>query len=94
MKIKLDLYTNLIRDYLNNRISTKCFEYTYLKLFKEETREMSSEEYSIINGLFMDVEAFCDDPTLRDANDIDEHELRKRCQIAFKKLQSRNFMIL
>ena len=52
MKIKLDIYINLIRDYLNNKISARHFEYMYLKLFKEEIEEMTDQEYTILNNIF------------------------------------------
>lgn len=87
MRIDLESYAGLIRDYLSTKISVRCFEYIYLKLFKEEKREMKDEEHAILNELFMDVEAFCEDPELMDKYDIDECELRLRCKLALEKLK-------
>ncbi len=87
MKINIDSYIGFISDYLNNRISVQCFEYAYMKYFLEENCKMSSEEYLILNGLFMDVESFCSDPALIDEHDIDENELQKRCKFALENLQ-------
>lgn len=88
MKIDCGLYMNLICDYVAGKISAKCFEGAYLKAFIEEKREVTDEEYCLLNGLFMDVEAFCDDPTLiTHKEDIDEKELKRRCVIALRKLR-------
>ena len=87
MRVDIDSYIGLIRDYLDGGISSKCFEYIYLKTFIEEKRKMTNEEHSVLSGLFMDVEAFCDNPELIDENDIDEVELRRRCKVALERLR-------
>ena len=87
MKINLNSYIILISDFLSKKISAKCFEYAYLKLFREEKGTRSESEFQILNPLFLDVDAFCNDPELMDENDIGEEELRKQCKTALEKLQ-------
>lgn len=87
MRINLDSYINLISDFLSGKISAKCFECTYLKLFKEEKGERSELEFPILNALFLDVDEFCSDPELRDEHDIGEEELKNRCKIALEELK-------
>jgi len=87
MKINLNSYSQLIDDYLNDKVSTKHFEKTYLKTFIEETGKMTEKEYALLNGLFMDIEAFCDNPDLFDQYSIDESKLKNRCKVALEKLR-------
>jgi len=87
VRINLDSYINLISDFLSGKISAKCFEYTYLKLFKEEKGERSELEFPILNTLFLDVDDFCSDPALLDERDIGETELKGRCKVALEKLR-------
>ena len=88
MRIDMDSYIGLIRDYLSTKMSAKCFEYIYLKQFIEEKREKTDVEHDILHRLFMDVESFCDNPDLIDEDDIGEEELRKRCTVALEKLKN------
>lgn len=87
MKIDLEFYIGIIEDFLNKRIPPKCFEYIYLKLFLEGMGKPTSKEFAILNPLFMDVEAFCDNPELADKDDIGEKELRFSCKVALEKLR-------
>lgn len=87
MRINLNLYIEIIEGFLNKIISPKCFEYIYMKIFLKGPGEKTAEEFSILNGVFMDVEAFCDNPELMDKYSIDELELRKRCKVALEKLK-------
>lgn len=87
MKIDLNFYIGVIEDFLNKKISAKCFEHVYLKLFLEGKGKPTSEEFAVLNSLFMDVEAFCNNPELIDKDDIGEEELRKRGKIALEKLK-------
>ncbi len=87
MNVDLNLYISIINDFLNKKISSKCFEYIYLELFLTGEGKPSSEEYEVLNGLFMDVEAFCNDPSLIDEDDIGEAELRLSCEGYLEKLK-------
>ena len=55
-------------------------------MFKDEIGEMTKDEYKLLNNLFLDVDAFYDNPELRDENDIDEVELIESCRETFNKL--------
>ena len=48
---------------------------------------MTEKEYEILNTTFFDIEDFCKHEEIRDENDIDETELRKRSAIALEKLK-------
>jgi len=87
MRINLDSYFRLIDDYLSGKTSTEHFERIYLKTFIEETGEMTEEEYAILNGLFMDVEAFCANSKLFDKYSIDESTLKESCKVTLEKLK-------
>lgn len=80
--IKLDQYLNLIESFINGRIQASEFERQYLKLFKNDSTIRQEKEFSVLDKLFSDVDAFCDDPLLRDENDIDEDELRQKASEA------------
>ena len=87
MKSNINSYISLIQDFLVSNISVLCFEYAYLRLFKEDNGEMTEEETVIFHQLFMSVEAFCNDPGLRDEDDIDEEQLRKIADRCLKKIR-------
>ena len=87
MRINLNSYISLISDLVNDKISAKCFEYAYLKLFKEEKGKRSESEFRVLNTLFLDVDEFCNDPELIDEHDIGEEELKRRCEVAIEGLK-------
>ena len=86
----LTIYIDLIRSFLSGKIDASFFESEYLRIFKSETESMPDNIFFILDELFADVDDYCGDPTLIDIYDIDEKELRKRCQIALEKLLSCN----
>ena len=90
MKIDLNSYINLIKDYLSKKISARCFEYVYLMLFQEEKINITEIEHRFLHKIFMDVEALCLNPNLRDKYSIDEEDLRARCKVNLEGLQALN----
>ena len=85
--LKLKPYLELLDGFLDEKIAIHDFEPAYLDLFTNDATEWSEAEYEILNELFADVDAFCDDPELRDERDLDENELRQKCRMALKKLK-------
>jgi hypothetical protein len=88
--MKLSPYINLIRSFLNGEIAVTDFERRYMRLFKDDNTKWSQTEYEVLNELFSDIDAFCADPRLRRSGDLDEPQLRKKSEIALKKLLTLN----
>lgn len=86
----LDAYIRLIRSFLKTEIAVTEFERRYLTLFKNDATNWGQKEYEVLNGLFLDVDAFCADPKLRRSGHIDEPKLRKQCETALKRLTALN----
>ena len=55
-------------------------------MFKEETRVLPEDVYDALNNLFLDVDAYCGDVSLRDDEDLDEEDLVASVKEALKKL--------
>lgn len=94
----LYLYIELINQFLNKKLGTKDFEKKYFNLFKNEKNIFTKKQFEILNSLFLDLDAYCDDIELMDENDIDEKTLRENCkkylEILLKESpqqQTRNF---
>ena len=85
---KKEPYYSLIDKFLKFEISASFFENQYLKMFKNQVDPLPDKEYTILNSLFCDVDAYCDDPDLRDEGDIDEESLRKSARLALEKMNS------
>lgn len=83
-------YIELIDTFLDNKISASTFEREYLNMFKNDPTTWSEEEYTVLNDLFGDVDAFCADPSLRDKDDLDENQLRQQSEKAVIKLKALN----
>jgi Bacterial self-protective colicin-like immunity len=82
-------YMELLDKYLARRITSAEFEENYLVLFRNEPADagLPLSISTIIDELFYAVDAYCEDPSIRDEDDIDEHQLRESAQIAHKKLK-------
>ena len=72
--------------FLTGRLSAAEFEQRYLRLFLGDESMRSEPVYQILNRLFADVDAFCPDPTIRGAYDIDEPQLRSSVAAALDAL--------
>lgn len=80
-------YMDLIRRYVNGIISSEEFERVYLQMYKDDPNIRPSAEYNALKVLFFDIDAFCADPELRSADDLDEASLRIRARSALSKLE-------
>lgn len=79
-------YTDLIGQFVSGEISASDFETSYLKIFSSEEAVFPEEQFSALNKLFTDVDAFCSDSNLRDEDDIGEEELLECARKALKNL--------
>jgi hypothetical protein len=83
---KLSPYLELIEGFVLRRIPAAEFEREYLRMFKNDDRTWTEQEYEALNDLFGDVDSFCADTELRDSNDLDEGQLREKAKLALEKL--------
>jgi hypothetical protein len=79
-------YKNLVNDFVSRRIPPKQFEKEYLEMFKSDPAIRSKEVYNILNEIFLDLDAYQDDPALLGKRDIDEAKLRRRVEHGLKSL--------
>ncbi|SEK34370.1 colicin immunity domain-containing protein [Haloferax larsenii] len=66
-------YSQLIQ----NEKTAREFSDEYLDEFIEEDGEFSEETYQILQNMFAEAEAYCEDPDRRGQRDIEEAELRR-----------------
>ena len=85
--LSLSYYIDLIQSFLSQEIDIHKFEQIYLQSFKEDQTLWANEEFEILDGLFCDIDALCIDLNLRSADDLDEDQLRRRCEAAIVKLR-------
>jgi hypothetical protein len=62
----LEDYRDLLKRFLTLDITVFEFERVYLKTFKSDSTIRDEKIYNILNELFHAVDAFCEDPPLRD----------------------------
>ena len=81
-------YIRLLKDFVNNKISSDEFESQFLEIYKNEKRFDSEREFQILDKLFGDVDAYCGDSALFEPEfDIDEAELRLSVKQALNALE-------
>jgi hypothetical protein len=78
----------LIESFVEGRANAEEFERAYLTLFKNDATMWREPEFGVLDRLFADVDAFCADPELRDAGDLDEGQLRQRSEVALRGLKA------
>lgn len=83
-------YIELLTEFLEERISVDKFEEAFLEKFKDEKKFSSDEEYRILDKLFGDIDAYCDEESkLFDPEfDVTEVELRELVKKTLEQLQS------
>lgn len=81
-------YKQLILNFINQEISATEFEKSYLLLFKSDRSKVGGEKFNILDKLFADVDAFVDDPELRERvyGGIGAEELLVSAREAYQKL--------
>jgi hypothetical protein len=90
MRAELIPYVELIRQFVGQSIPADEFERKYLNLYKSDATDWTDEEFSLLDGLFYAVDAFCADPALRDERDTDEASLRQIAASTCERLCSMN----
>ncbi len=81
-------YIAMIQAFLDGQTSVDEFETTYLRAFKDDPTNWPENLYRILNEIFLDLDAYYPDPTIRDENGIDETELRARAGVALAALRA------
>jgi hypothetical protein len=79
-------YILLLTQFVAGEITADQFEHSYLEMFKSEKEKFPENVYEVLNNLFLDVDAYCGDPSLRDEEDLDDEGLRVSAKEALKKL--------
>ena len=73
-------YVAMIEAFLSGRMTAGEFERVYLRAFKDDPTDWPEPIFQLLNEVFLDLDAYCPDPVLRDAFAIDEAELRTRVE--------------
>lgn len=83
-------YVALLTAFLERRLTVGEFETLYLFMFKNDPGGRGSETYEVLNALFGEVDAFCEDPELRaEASDaIGLEELQTAARLALTHLST------
>lgn len=88
-------YAQLMRAFLSGEVPAAQFAHDYLQKFKGETRPMNERTYQLLDALFGDVDAFCEDESLneqlsseRPGYYLNEAQLREHVNKAAACLQS------
>ena len=68
---RVAFYLDLITQFVAREMPASEFESTYLLEFKRDPTTWSDQVYRILNGLFLDIDAYVEDDALRDAEDLD-----------------------
>ena len=84
--MEIEKYISLISRYLSREINSLQFEDEYLRMFISESKIHDESVYATLNNLFLDVDAYCSDPALREEEDLDEEELLRRAKAALEDL--------
>ncbi len=82
----LDKYILLLSQFVAGEITASKFDTLYLELFKNETESFSEDTYAVLNNLFSDADAYCEDPSLRDDEDLNDAELLASAKKALERL--------
>jgi len=79
-------YQDIINRFVSGRLGVAEFETGYLRMFKEDSTLWPDAEYEILNDLFGAVDAYCEDPALRQPFSLDEEQLRAEARDALRAL--------
>jgi len=83
---QLEGYVTIVKHFIGGEITAIQFEESYLDAFKNQKHDLPENAFKILNELFMDIDAFCSDPELREEDDIDDRELLHKAKLALKRL--------
>jgi hypothetical protein len=87
-------YLSLMSKFISNEMSTVDFQTSYLDLFKNESEQLDSASFEVLDALFGDIDSFVLDPELRAELEsqnpgfyLDEPALRRRVADACRELR-------
>jgi hypothetical protein len=80
-------YRTMMERFLDGRLSASDFETSYLRMFKDDQTDWPEPVYQALNEVFLDLDAYCPDPDIRDEFGIDEAELRVRVERSLAALR-------
>jgi hypothetical protein len=82
-------YVIMGRTFLDRRLTATEFEALFLAMFKHDTTQRSGNVFRILDSLFLDVDDFQPDASVREqAGGIDDEELRSRAGAALNRLRN------
>ena len=70
-------YRDIVQRYTDEEVSATEFSLQYLDVFKNEESGLSEKTYQILQNMFAEADAYCEDPELRGEWEIGEEELRE-----------------
>jgi hypothetical protein len=79
-------YLDLLDLFLAGGITADEFETRYLRRYKADDTRRPDKVFTVLDGLFADVDAYVGDPTLRDPGDLDAEQLRECAAVARRRL--------
>jgi len=79
-------YILLITQFVTGELTASQFELSFLEMFKNESEALPERSYATLNALFLDADAYCSNPNLRDEEDLDDQELLDSAKQALAKL--------
>jgi hypothetical protein len=88
--MRLNDYKKLVNQFLNRRLTAEEFQKAYLTKFKQEKDGMDTKLFSILQGLFEDLDAYSplwseeDESSIR----LTERNLRVAASEALKQLEA------
>lgn len=82
----VEAYLSLVEEFLAGDIDARTFERRYLEAWSSAPPHGPGPLFDVLEGLFLDVDAYCADPELRDEGDLDDDALRLSAQKARRRL--------
>jgi len=89
-------YLSLMSEFLSDEMPVVDFQTSYLHVFKNESEQLDSASFKILDTLFGDIDSFVLDPELRAELEsqnpgfyLDEATLRRRVADAYTELQKK-----
>ncbi|MFJ4658037.1 colicin immunity domain-containing protein [Nocardia sp. NPDC088792] len=80
-------YRELIHRFIAGESNADDFERDFLRTFKNDTNQIPSTEFEVLDSLFADVDDYVADQGLREqVGGLDAEELRARARNAYQRL--------
>ncbi len=79
-------YIKMIESFLDGTLGVEDFERRFIDMYTDDPTMWDDAVFQILDSFFADLDAFCVDPSLRDAEDLDEKQLRAAASAALREL--------